>query len=218
MPALLNNSLGKIMFRQKNTVVWAASIMLCSIASAASAMELSISQGYRDGGKFEADIPPVSYSLAGGPATSIVLGHELDAKRTLEFLYSHQSTSLRNDRTRETLLDLGIDYYHIGGTNEISRSGDTVFFGSGGLGATHFSPSGDYYSETRFSVSFGLGAKHSIGERLILRADGKLFGTFLDSGSGIFCGVGTSGNGCSIAVSGTLAVQYEISAGIGFKF
>lgn len=208
------------MFGQKKCRLSSAAIAVCSFLSVASvsASEIFVSQGYRDGGKFEAGFPPVSYSLSGGPATSVTFTHDIDRTRTFEFLYSHQSTSLRNDRTRETLLDLGIDYYHIGGTNEISRSGDTVFFGSGGLGATHFSPSGDYYSETRFSISFGLGAKHSIGKRLVLRADGKLFGTFLDSGSGIFCGAGTSGSGCSIAVSGTLAMQYEISAGIGFKF
>ena len=82
-----------------------------------------------------------------------------------------------------------------------------------------FSPDSGYSSETRFSLSLGLGAKYHISERLVLRSDIKFFSTLLNSGSGIFCGGSSNGGGgCSVAVSGSTANQFEAGIGLGYNF
>lgn len=206
---------------KKTQTTWIKALVLAVVpfgAMQANSLELYLTEGYRDGGKFEDYYSRVSYSLDGAAATGLVAAIPLDEARTLEIIYNQQSTSLRNKNQNTVIFDANVNYLHVGGTNTFSRTAKTEFFGSGGLGATHFSPDNSFASETRFSLSVGAGVKHAITNNLMLRLDGKLYGTLMNSGSGIFCGGGTGGSGCSISVSGSLVMQYEVSAGIGFKF
>lgn len=176
-----------------------------------------ITESYRDGGKFQDNDSSKSFSLHQSNATSLILTKAINLTQTVEFTYSFQNTELRSDNMK--LFDVDISYFHLGGTKQISKNDNAEFYGLGGIGATYFSPDSDLSSETKFSLSLGLGGKYDLSERLVLRGDVKVFSTLIDSGSGIFCGGSTEGvGGCSVFVSGSAVNQFEAGIGLGYKF
>jgi hypothetical protein len=70
-------------------------------------------------------------------------------------------------------------------------------------------------SETRFSLSIGLGARHPLGQRLRVRMEGRVFATAMDSDSTIFCSIPGA---CDITVRSDTLIQWEASLGLSFAF
>ena len=95
----------------------------------------------------------------------------------LEFLWSHQSSDLEVDYqgtppvgAKTNLASLNVDTIQIGGLWQSGRSGDKVrghfdFL----LGASILSPSGNYDTLTRFSMTMGGGAKFRISDKVGVR-------------------------------------------------
>ena len=87
------------------------------------------------------------------------------------------------------------------------------------LGATHFDPDfPNLDSETYFSASFGAGIRMNATEQLGVRLEGRVYSTFLESDSRIFCGSNFGVGECIIEASGTTLNQWEARAGLIFRF
>jgi hypothetical protein len=112
-----------------------------------------------------------------------------------------------------------VNYFQIGGLGFVAQ-GKAHPFASFSLGATWYDPAqrtidvdgrtlqiGD---EWRFSMILGLGAKYFPSDRVALRVQGHLYGTFLDTGGGVFCGFG----GCSLGLFGAGIFQADLSGGL----
>ena len=86
---------------------------------------------------------------------------------------------------------------------------------TGGFGLTHLAPKDEQLSdETRFSVNVGFASKIPLSENISLRLDGRIYGTFFNSDSAIFCDYET----CAVYISSDIWFQSEVSAGITYRF
>lgn len=190
------------------------------------ALALSSSQAWAQGaGRFE--ITPFygwqfggSVALLAGDleikdaaAYGVILDVTMRPGTQLELSYSRQDTELQFNPfglPRETLSDMTVEYWQIGGLGFTQRGGARPF-GSFTLGATHYNPDAARFDdEWRFSMVLGGGVKIIPSERLGIRLQGHLLGTFLSTGSTIWCGAG----GCSFGLFGSGILQGEVSAGV----
>lgn len=179
--------------------------------------ELTPLIGYRFGGDFDTSRDAVHNRIELSEETSygLLSAWSFDRKRQGEFLVSHYNTSFSNaDDFSAGNTDLSITYAHIGDNVPISE-GVVPFYVTGGLGLTHLAPKAEQLSnETRFSVNVGLASKIPLSENVSLRLDGRLYGTFFNSDSAIFCDAET----CAIYISSDIWFQSEVSAGITYRF
>ena len=132
-------------------------------------------------------------------------------------LYQRQETELTfqpNYSAKQTVGDIAIEYWHIGGIGGV-QNGKIMPFGLITLGGTRFIPNFIGGSETwKFSILFGVGAKIYVTERIGLRVQGLLPWIIMSGGAAISCG----GNGCYTAFGGSGIVQATLSAGLIFAF
>jgi len=173
--------------------------------------------GYRFGGDFDFTknentstikmVEDVSYGL--------LTAWSYDRSRQGEFLISHYKSKFSQHSDFFPSNDeLGITYAHIGGNVMISK-GIIPTYITGGLGLTHLSPKGaGLDSETRFSMNVGLTAKIPVSEQLSFQFGGRVYGTFFNSASSIFC----DQEDCLISISSDIWVQTEVTAGLSFAF
>ncbi|PKI12957.1 outer membrane beta-barrel protein [Colwellia sp. 12G3] len=173
--------------------------------------------GYRFGGDFDTSKNKIHNKIELSDETSygLLTAWSFDRNRQGEFLVSHYNTDFsESDDFTVSNTGLGITYAHLGGNVPISE-GPVPFYITGGFGLTHLDPKDDGLSnETRFSVNVGLATKIELNERISLRLDSRVYGTFFNSDSAIFCDVET----CAIYISSSIWVQSEVSAGITYRF
>lgn len=187
---------------------------LCS--SLVTAAEVSLLYGTQGGGELEHEDTGTRLKMAEKPVRAVVLGTPLNEEQELEFFYSRQKTRLRDSSAlaNESLSPLDIHYLHMGGTVVSEQLAGWQAFLSGGLGATHFSPlPSEQDSETRASMSIGLGVRWMPTRRVGFRLETRLFGTLFNSNTSVFCS-----GGCVMTVSGDLLTQYAVFGGIVFRF
>jgi hypothetical protein len=131
----------------------------------------------------------------------------------LELKYIRQDTDLylKSGVERETLADIAVNYYQVGGLYEFQHKGNADFFGTVTLGATQLSPknvaAGD---EWLFSSTLGVGTKVFLSERIGLRLQADWMLNFVTSS--MWCGW----YGCSLG--GQAISQGMLSAGLIFAF
>ena len=173
--------------------------------------------GYRFGGNFDTNRSEAHNRIELSEETSygLLSAWSFDRKRQGEFLVSHYNTSFSNaDDFSAGNTDLSITYAHIGGNVPVS-DGPLPIYVTGGFGLSHLAPKDEALSdETRFSINVGLASKVSLTENVSLRLDGRLYGTFFNSDSAVFCDVDT----CAIYISSDIWFQSEVSAGITYRF
>jgi len=203
-------------------VVTALACLLATIAVPTKAkqplnFEISPLIGYRFGGDFDTTRDKVHNKIELTEETSygLLMAWSFDRKRQGEFLVSHYNTNFSQaDDFSASNTELGITYAHLGGNVPIS-DGFIPMYVTGGVGLTHLSPKNDELSnETRFSVNVGLASKIPLSENISLRLDGRLYGTFFNSDSAIFCDYDT----CAVYISSDIWFQSELSAGITYRF
>jgi hypothetical protein len=145
----------------------------------------------------------------------------------LELVYSRQESELQLKGIgglNQKLTDMSIEYFHIGGLGYMQQ-GPAQPFGSFTLGATRYNPKQSTIEvedrpplavsdEWRFSIILGAGVKYFASERIGLRLQGHLSGTFLDTGGGVFCGFGD----CSLGLFGSGVLQGDLSGGVVVAF
>jgi len=180
----------------------------------AAKTEISLFNGYRTGGTMQEASTGNRAELDESTSYGFILGRDYGPEHVMEFLYSHQNTSLNNTSLSPArkLLNVDIEYFQLGGSQIWKGKQLDTFFGAG-LGAIHLSDNDSVYaSRTRLAMSFGGGAviklSKNLGLRLELRA---YFSTFGNSSN--FC----AGNECVITGNGFMN-QVDINAGLRFRF
>lgn len=193
---------------------------ISSPASKAKPLEITPFIGYRFGGDFDTiptlDTPASKIELAEDTSYGVLIAWPYDMHQQGEFLISHYDTdfSIKSFDGSDSELNntgIGVTYMHLGGNVPVS---DSVWV-SGGLGLSHLSPeASELNSETRFSMNLGLNTKFDISKRISFRVGGRVYGTFFNSNSAVFCGA----TACKMTISSKVWVQTELDAGLTFKF
>jgi len=197
---------------------------LSSLAQAENtqaSVEITPLIGYRMGGDFdlkeEGQSSLSSIKINDNTSYGLVIGWPFNRKQNGEFLISHYNTNFNSfSDSNELLTDngLGVTYYHLGGNVPVS-GGALPLWVTGGLGLTHLSPDDkELANETRFSMNIGLNTQFALSETISLRLGGRVYGTFFNSDSAIFCGT----ESCKVYISSNLWIQSEVNAGLTFRF
>jgi len=191
-------------------LVLTALASLCLQPASAQGFSITPFTGYRFGGEFEDIDTGTELSLSEEQTYGIVLDWKRNDGEYVEFYYSRQPSSLL---ASGTLFDIDVEYYHLGGKYRMKSNPGAFYLGSVGL--TRFSPGIDGLgAETKFSLGLGVGIETASDKRFGFRLEGRGFGTFIDSSGGIFCGSG----GCIIVSESQVLWQFEVNAGITFRF
>lgn len=194
-----------------------AGMLAAGSAAAQARYELSPYLGYRGGGTFEDANTAADLDVDESGAAGVMFSRALDPGRRLELWYSHQSTGIENSApvTGNPLFDMDVHYLHLGGTVAADETADIHPFVSGGIGVTHFSPDrSGLDSDTRLSMSLGVGGRVYLSSNMGLRLDARWIGTLMDNDSSLFCDDGS----CAVRVDGDLLSQWEVAAGVFFRF
>lgn len=151
-----------------------------------------------------------------------ILNFEVRPGAQLELSYNRQDTELKWEPFVGVpeVVPMSIEYLQIGGLGYIEQ-GITRPFASFTLGATHYNPDANQIAgriidnSWRFSMVLGLGVKAYPTERVGVRLQGHLAGTFVDNAGSLWCGVGT---GCSVGFFGAGLLQGGFSGGLSIGF
>ncbi len=202
------------------TLTW----ILTLFASAAWAQRVEITPfaGYRFGGNITTDgdfffDQLADFEVADGSSVGVILDFRLIDNLFLEFNLSRQDTKLREDfgllDPGIDLLDLKVDYYHVGILYQWAP-GQIRPFVTASLGGTRFDPDArDLDSLTRFSVGLGGGVKFLFSDHVGLRFEGRGFGTLIEDGDEVYCDFGDCYHS-----DGTYLWQGEVRAGLVLAF
>jgi hypothetical protein len=148
-------------------------------------------------------------------ANSEMWGVQLDIvlrpDAALTLLYNRQDSDLtfKEGATKETVGPISVEYLQIGGQGG-TRQGNWMPFTQVTLGGTRYSDLELADDIWKFSLTFGIGAKYFISERIALRAQGRLPYTFF--GGGVGFGFGTGGG--YVTAGGTGYLQADLSGGL----
>jgi len=203
--------------RLRPLVVLAA--VVCAAASLARAedapsVEIAPFIGYRAGGSVT-DVSGMSQALDGSQSAGLTVTVPIGRLDRVEFLYSHQGSSVEVDSSEGTArYPLSFDYWMLGTAREFPGESERVrpfLAGYGGVavvGASH----GSVNNGTAFSVGLGGGVKLDLGRTVAVRFDARALFIFLGSGGGIYCS-----GGCVATFSGSGMLQGEATASLVLK-
>lgn len=186
---------------------------ICPAIAGAVDVEISPLLGYRFGGQFEEETTNKDVDVKEAAAFGLAVDVEYAADRMVEVFYSRQSTEIEDTNPS---IDVDVEYFQIGGVAEFTQEYYTPY-AVGTLGATRFSPDGDFDSETRFSVTMGGGVKWFFNEHWAAKVEGRAYFTIFDSEAQVFC-VSSGGAVCLFRTSGNIVWQLEALAGVTFRF
>ena len=192
-----------------------ALVSLCLLPASAQGFGITPFTGYRFGGEFEDINTGTELKLSEEQTYGIIFDRKMASGDIMEFYYSKQPSSLLASGavTPGALFDIDVEYYHLGGKYPMKSNAGAFYLGSVGL--TRFSPGiNDLGPETKFSIGLGVGMETAADKRIGFRLEGRGFGTFVDSNGGIFCG----GGGCIVVSESQMLWQFEVNAGITFRF
>ncbi len=224
------------MFRQpsffwKPVMIAVVALALAPALAAADDFEIGLLLGYRLGGELESPGGDVEFDE--DFAYGLLVGVPLRDGMQLELLWSRQETSIVAGEGifgSPELVDLDVDYYHLGllwewGPSYPSRRFRpdhpdpdgirlrpffTVSAGLAEMNPARF----PLDSESQLSASLGGGAKYLLGDFIGLRFEGRFFGTFLGGSREMFC----AGERCLGTLSGSVLWQFQGSVGLVINF
>ena len=187
-------------------------------------LEVTPFAGYRLGGSFDAEdnTAGVDVDIDDHSSYGLIVNWPAEENTEWEVYLSRQSTSLDTGNLFEpgeaVLDDLDITYLQAGGTYLFEGNRAWPFIVAT-IGASRFEPDdNEFDSETFFSFGIGGGYKIAPTSRLGLRLEGRVLGSYLGGDSAVFCRSDEVSSGCLIAVSGDMVWQWEVSAGLRFRF
>lgn len=179
-------------------------------------VEITPTVGWRMGGGVESD--DGEFDVESATSFGVILDVRVRSDGVVELLYDRQSSDVVQRSSTgpdSTITDIVIEYFQLGGAVEFGHKPNLKPFFALTLGAAHLDPSGDRDDEWHFAGVATLGAKAYLGERIGLRAQTRLWGTFLTEESQIFCSLPGV---CVLSASGKLFVQADFSGGLMFVF
>ncbi len=192
-----------------------------SFAKKENKIEITPFAGYRVGGDFDVtgdfygEAPKKELEIDDSSSYGVILAWPYDNKRQGELVISHyESELIPASLLTPYTSDLAVTYVHLGGNVLLSR-GIVPFGFSGGVGVTHFSPDQiDLDDETKLSVNICFHSQLDLTDRIAIRLGARVYATFLDSDSAIFCNEDV----CNVTISSDMWLQSELSAGLTFTF
>ena len=149
------------------------------VATAQSGLEITPTVGYRFNSTISTDSSAFidSVDVPGSVSFGLTAEFPVHPSLNVEVLWSHQSSDLEVDYrgtppagAKTNIASLNVDTIQVGGLWQSGRSGDKVrgYFDFL-LGASILSPSGNYDTLTRFSMTVGGGAKFRISDNVGVR-------------------------------------------------
>jgi outer membrane protein W len=194
------------------------------LAGNAQTIEISPVAGFRFGGSACAVSAPCTnesgerFEVDDAASFGVQLGYRL-GDGEIELVYARQNTRLQSATlfAGVPLFDIALESWQLGGNYFFGDDDARLrpFLGIG-LGLTRMLPEPSGLSdETRFSASFGAGAKLWLGGHVGLRLEARGFFTVLDGDGGSFCG----GDGCVVFVGSSQVIsQVDLRAGLILRF
>jgi hypothetical protein len=156
--------------------------------------------------------------------SDLVLGAIVDFRvrpdATLQFLYARQDTTLDFQSSdlffpAHVRAGLAVEYYHLGGAVEFGEGKLRPYFALT-VGGTRFDPNVEGYgSEWRFSIGSGVGVKGYLSPRFGLRAEVRVWPTFLMTSGGFLCSLP---GGCLVSLESDFLPQGSATAGFFVAF
>lgn len=181
-----------------------AFVLLFATSALAQSHEITPFVGFQAGGKLEIDSE--EQSLASAPALGLTLSFDRGRGRMLDFVISHQETSVPT-------ADVSLTTFHVGGRYFLRRDQRAMPYIAATVGGTRLG-SGD--AETiQFSFAGGLGADIRLTPRTALRFDGRLYTTLFTDRARFDC---IDDGVCVTGIGGDLLQQFIGSAGLAIRF
>ena len=200
--------------------------LLCLGAPLAVAQEKPLDSSFtvfgslRTGGEFQEEDSDVTYDAADSSGYGLIWNTRSDGNTEWEVYFSHQPTDVERVDPQLDSPDFDLDIYtlQLGGTYLFDSKGVQTYLAMT-LGGTHMkadSEAGD--SETFLSGSIGLGFKFLESQRVGLRLEGRYHGVLVQDNSKLFCRTGPDLNACLVEIEGDFFSQFELFAGVTFRF
>ena len=157
-------------------------------------------------------------SLSDHGAFAVTADLRADEGSQYELFYSREPTGLQGTTLTVPRAHVTVEYLHLGGTVLLDDQPALKPYAVGGLGATRFTPDQVGNTDTRFSVSLGLGLRWPVTRHFSVRVEGKGLVTFMDPNTAVFCRSNQSGLLCNVHGDGRAFVQGEFLAGAAYAF
>lgn len=207
-----------------NALALCAAVLLCIPSANAKTeaynIEITPFAGYRTGGSFSEKDGPGRVNLNDSSAAGIILNFRANAKGQYELLYASQRTDAATSGFFENdpKVDLDIETLQFGGTYLFDGDVTRPFIALT-LGATRFDSNlPDSSSESFLSASLGGGLQIMPAKRLGIRLEARMYTTFVDDESSIFCSSIDGAGSCNILIAARTMTQWEAHAGLVFRF
>jgi opacity protein-like surface antigen len=156
-------------------------------------------------------------SLSDHAAFALAADVEAGGGAQYELFYSREGTGLKGDNSTPRT-DLTVEYLHVGGTLLLDDELPVKPYIAGGLGIARFSPDDGFDTDTRFSLSLGMGLKWRATRHLSFRLEGRGFVTLVNSDTAVFCRSDQNGALCRIHGNGQTFLQGQFLAGAALSF
>lgn len=178
--------------------------------------------GYTFGGEFEDAAATASVEVEEAAHYGLIVNLRESANTQYELFYARQESEADiaglPAGAPAGSVDLDVQYLHVGGTYVADGLRARPFLAAT-VGATRFDPDPlTFDSENFFSFGLGAGWQFASTERLGLRLESRLLGTFLRSDSELFCETGPEENLCAISTDSDMYWQLQASLGVVFRF
>jgi len=197
--------------RRLTQIVFVAALILTASSATAREFEITPFFGYQWGGDVETFYQGryENVDINDGENWGIMLNIGLNDAMQIELLYNTQDTGADARRFDDTL-DLNIDYWQVSmlwSFNPYETVNPYIVFGIGG---TWMRPEG-FSSLSRFSGNVGGGAKFYFSDRIGLRLEGRIYGTYINSTTSYCDPFWCYGYNNSL-------YQFDVSAGLIIRF
>lgn len=186
----------------------------------ASKFEITPYAAYRMGGSFDEKDGTGRVEINDSSAEGILLNIAANPNGQYELIYARQSTDADTSGffADDPTIGLDVEYFQFGGTYLFDGDNTRPFIALT-LGVAQFDPEvPDSGSESFFSASLGGGVQIRARERLGIRLEARVYTTFVDDDSSIFCGSDNGTGTCLIQIDSTTLSQWEARAGLVFRF
>ena len=209
-------------------VIFAIKLVVISMSCAAPAaaqeelfrFEITPFVAYRIGGNFDEKDTDSRVALNDSGAKGFMLNIAANPNGQYELLYGRQRTHADTQGffVNDPIIDMNVEYFQFGGTY-LFEGDETRPFIALALGMTQFDPElANTGSESFFSASLGGGVQINARSRIGFRLEARVFTTFVEEDSAIFCSsVGGTG-ACLIQADAKTLTQWEARAGLVFRF
>lgn len=185
-----------------------------------SRFEVTPFAGYRFGGNFESTTTDTRLEINDSNAFGLLMNGYVKPDGQWEVLYSRQETDIDTQQIFITDSSVSVDVEYIQAGGVYLFEGERVRpFVAMTIGLSRFAPKqSDYETENFFAASLGAGVNLNANKRVGVRLEARAFTTLLDSNSDIFCESNAGAGSCLIRVDSKSLTQWQLHAGVVFRF